>query len=147
MVTVRVLCRDSNLCLERHTFISQLDQSQLPASGVIEVRGCWCCLVVWELWFYLTQGKWLVFCYVVCSQVVPLYIKTASVFYGRIVRTDDVFDSLASEMASYYDQKKPTAKEMLEGGLYAVQDGDTFHRSGSVNSGAAGLTVWVRACL
>ncbi|XP_029009073.1 putative ATP-dependent RNA helicase TDRD12 isoform X2 [Betta splendens] len=90
------VCRDSSLCPDRHTFISQLDQSPLPASGVIEV--------------------------------VPLYIKAASVFYGRIIRKDDVFDSLVSEMASYYDQKKPTAKEMLEGGLYAVHEGDAFHR-------------------
>lgn len=66
---------------------------------------------------------------VVCSQVVPLYIKTASVFYGRIVKKgDNDFDSLASEMASYYGDKKLGAKEMLEGGLYAVQEDDVFHR-------------------
>ncbi|XP_056244242.1 putative ATP-dependent RNA helicase TDRD12 [Seriola aureovittata] len=91
------VCRDSSACPDRHRFNSQLDQSELPASGVIEV--------------------------------VPLFIKTASVFYGRIVRKQDSgFDVLASEMASYYADKKPGATEMLEGGLYAVQEDDVFHR-------------------
>ncbi|XP_062246116.1 putative ATP-dependent RNA helicase TDRD12 [Platichthys flesus] len=91
------VCRDSRACPDRHKFISQLDQSDLPASGVIEV--------------------------------LPLYIKTASVFYGRIVRKDDNgFDGLASEMASYYADKKPGATELSEGGLYAVQEDNTFHR-------------------
>ena len=37
---------------------------------------------------------------------------------------------MASEMASYYAGKKPGAKKVLEGGLYAVQeDDDVFHRS------------------
>ncbi|CAB1459642.1 unnamed protein product [Pleuronectes platessa] len=91
------VCRD-RACADRHKFISQLDQSDLPASGVIEV--------------------------------LPLYIKTASVFYGRIVRKDDNgFDGLASEMASYYADKKPGAgTELSEGGLYAVQEENTFHR-------------------
>uniref|UniRef100_A0A3B5A0V1 RNA helicase n=1 Tax=Stegastes partitus TaxID=144197 RepID=A0A3B5A0V1_9TELE len=85
------VCRDSSVCPDRHRFISQLDQSELPASGVIEV--------------------------------VPLYIKTASVFYGRIVKKEDRrFDIMSSEMASYYADKKPGAKELLEGGLYAVQE-------------------------
>lgn len=67
---------------------------------------------------------------VVCSQVVPLYIKTASVFYGRIVKKGDGgFDSLVSQMASYYGDKKPGATQLLVGGLYAVQEDDTFHRS------------------
>ncbi|XP_008302968.1 putative ATP-dependent RNA helicase TDRD12 [Stegastes partitus] len=91
------VCRDSSVCPDRHRFISQLDQSELPASGVIEV--------------------------------VPLYIKTASVFYGRIVKKEDRrFDIMSSEMASYYADKKPGAKELLEGGLYAVQEEEVFHR-------------------
>ncbi|XP_067446784.1 putative ATP-dependent RNA helicase TDRD12 isoform X3 [Thunnus thynnus] len=91
------VCRDSSVCPNRHRFMSVLDQSVLPASGVIEV--------------------------------VPLYIKTASVFYGRIVRKEDGgYDSMASEMASYYAGKKPGAKKVLEGGLYAVQEDDVFHR-------------------
>ncbi|XP_040894679.1 putative ATP-dependent RNA helicase TDRD12 [Toxotes jaculatrix] len=91
------VCRDSSTCPDRHRFISQQDQSELPASGVIEV--------------------------------VPLYIKTASVFYGQIVRKDDTgFDDLASEMAAYYTEKRPAAREVLEGGLYAVEEDSVFHR-------------------
>uniref|UniRef100_A0A3Q0T222 RNA helicase n=1 Tax=Amphilophus citrinellus TaxID=61819 RepID=A0A3Q0T222_AMPCI len=91
------VCRDNSICPERHRFISHLDQSELPASGAIEV--------------------------------VPLYIKTASVFYGRIIRKEDgSFEKMASEMASYYADKKPGPKELLEGGLYAVQEDDVFHR-------------------
>ncbi len=60
----------------------------------------------------------------------PLYIKTASVFYGRIVRKEDGgFQRMASEMTSYYADKKPGATEVLEGGLYAVQEDEVFHRS------------------
>ncbi|XP_029288889.1 putative ATP-dependent RNA helicase TDRD12 isoform X3 [Cottoperca gobio] len=91
------VCRDGTSCPDRHTLIPQLDQSVLPACGVIEV--------------------------------VPLYIKTASVFYGRVVRMEDGrFQSMASEMTSYYADKKPGAMEMLEGGLYAVQEDELFHR-------------------
>ncbi|AWP07948.1 putative ATP-dependent RNA helicase TDRD12 [Scophthalmus maximus] len=91
------VCRDSSACPDRHRFISRLDHSELPASGIIEV--------------------------------VPLFIKTASVFYGRIVRKEDGgFDGLASEMASYYADKKPRGTELLEGGLYAVQEDNVFHR-------------------
>lgn len=60
----------------------------------------------------------------------PLYIKTASVFCGRIIRKEDAgFQSMASEMTSYYADKKPGATEVLEGGLYAVQEDGVFHRS------------------
>ncbi|KAI3370727.1 hypothetical protein L3Q82_007106 [Scortum barcoo] len=91
------VCRDSGVCPYRHRVISHLDQSVLPASGVIEV--------------------------------VPLYIKTASVFYGRIVRKEDRgFQNMVSEMMSYYADKKPGATELLEGGLYAVQEDDAVHR-------------------
>ncbi|XP_058500478.1 putative ATP-dependent RNA helicase TDRD12 isoform X2 [Solea solea] len=90
------VCRDSSTCSDRHRFVSQLDQSELPASGVIEV--------------------------------VPVSIKTASVFYGRIVTKDSGFDSLASEMTSYYADKKPGAEVLVEGGLYAVEEDDFFHR-------------------
>ncbi|XP_043979978.1 putative ATP-dependent RNA helicase TDRD12 isoform X1 [Gambusia affinis] len=62
-------------------------------------------------------------------EVLPLYIKTASVFYGRLVRQNDKeFDKMASEMMSYYADKKPGAKELLEGALYAVQEDEIFHR-------------------
>lgn len=70
------------------------------------------------------------FKYVFCLQVVPLYIKTASVFYGRIVRKDDSsFDTMTAEMVCYYADKKPGATELQEGRLYAVQEDNVFHRS------------------
>lgn len=156
------LCRDSIVCPDRHRLISHLDQSVLPASGVIEVRtfsslSLLCCVNLFihqtlqprEHCFtdllYLQKSKsnkqeWISAlssalvvnvspCCVRCSQVVPLYIKTASVFYGRIVQKDGGFQSMASEMTSYYADKKPGAEGMLEGGLYAVQEDEVFHRS------------------
>ena len=70
-------------------------------------------------------------CCVWCFQVVPLHIKTASVFYGQIVQKEDgSFQSMASEMTSYYAEKKSGATELLEGGLYAVQENELFHRYG-----------------
>ncbi|XP_045892826.1 putative ATP-dependent RNA helicase TDRD12 isoform X2 [Micropterus dolomieu] len=84
------VCRYRSVCPERHRLLSRLDQSVLPASGVVE---------------------------------------TASMFYGRIVKKEDGgFTSMASEMTSYFADKKPGAKELLEGGLYAVQEDDVFHR-------------------
>lgn len=57
-----------------------------------------------------------------------------SVFYGRIVEEEDGgFEKMASEMASYYAEKKLGAKKLLEGGLYAVQEDDVFHRSDKSN--------------
>ncbi|KAF7646318.1 hypothetical protein LDENG_00189920, partial [Lucifuga dentata] len=61
-------------------------------------------------------------------EVLPLYVKTASVFYGRVVREGDGFADMVSEMASYYADKKPGAKEVLQGELYAVQEDEIFHR-------------------
>ncbi|XP_061919273.1 putative ATP-dependent RNA helicase TDRD12 isoform X1 [Entelurus aequoreus] len=62
-------------------------------------------------------------------QVLPLYVKTASVFYGRIIRKEDsTFDSMAADIASVYADKKPYPQEVLEGGLYAVQKNDVYHR-------------------
>ncbi|XP_016888248.1 putative ATP-dependent RNA helicase TDRD12 isoform X2 [Cynoglossus semilaevis] len=91
------VCRDSSSCPDRHKFSSELDQSELPASGVIEV--------------------------------VPVHVKTASVFYGRVIsKSDNGFESLASEMASYYVDNKPGAEEVLVGGLYAVEEDKAFHR-------------------
>ncbi|XP_068168743.1 putative ATP-dependent RNA helicase TDRD12 [Antennarius striatus] len=91
------VCRDRSACPDRHKVMLHLDQSVLPASGIIEV--------------------------------VPLYIKTASVFFGRIVEKDDGgFPALARQMNSYYADKKPGAKDVVEGGLYAMQEDDDFHR-------------------
>lgn len=59
----------------------------------------------------------------------PLHVKTASMFYGRIVRKDDTaFQNMVAEMAVYYGVKKPVAKELLEGCLYAVQVEEEIHR-------------------
>ncbi|XP_068579504.1 putative ATP-dependent RNA helicase TDRD12 [Cebidichthys violaceus] len=60
-------------------------------------------------------------------EVVPLYIKTASVFYGRVVQEEDG-GGVASEMTAYYADRKPGAEEVLEGGFYAVQEDQVFHR-------------------
>lgn len=82
----------------------------------------------------LAQGRLTCMCklvllYLCVSQVLPLYIKTASVFCGRIIRKeDDDFNIIASQMTSYYADKKKGAEELLEGGLYAVQEDDVFHR-------------------
>uniref|UniRef100_A0A3Q2CDJ8 RNA helicase n=1 Tax=Cyprinodon variegatus TaxID=28743 RepID=A0A3Q2CDJ8_CYPVA len=49
-------------------------------------------------------------------EVLPLYIKTASVYYGRLVNSsDEGFESMASEINSYYADTKPGAKELLQG--------------------------------
>ncbi|XP_037109272.1 putative ATP-dependent RNA helicase TDRD12 [Syngnathus acus] len=91
------MCRFGAVCPDRHRLIPQLDQSELPASGLIEV--------------------------------LPLHIKTASVFYGRIIqREKEVFDRMVAGMTSYYADSKPCPEEVLEGGLYAVQDDHHFHR-------------------
>lgn len=37
---------------------------------------------------------------------------------------------MESDMTSYYAEKKSGAKELLEGGLYAVQENELFHRYG-----------------
>lgn len=50
-------------------------------------------------------------------------------FCGRLVRKEDrEFDEMVSGMASYYADKKPEARDLQEGGLYAVQEEDFFHR-------------------
>jgi len=45
-------------------------------------------------------------------------------------KQDRSFDEMTSEMASYYADKKPGAKELVEGGLYALQEDELFYRSG-----------------
>ncbi|XP_051916178.1 putative ATP-dependent RNA helicase TDRD12 isoform X2 [Hippocampus zosterae] len=62
-------------------------------------------------------------------EVLPLHVKTASVFYGRIIQKEDnVFDSMVADMTSYYADSKPCPEEVLQGGLYAVQDNYNFYR-------------------
>ncbi|XP_062317020.1 putative ATP-dependent RNA helicase TDRD12 [Osmerus eperlanus] len=61
--------------------------------------------------------------------VLPLYIKTASQYCGRIVSgIDDCYESLAANMAAHYATEKLMAVEVLEGGLYCVQEEETYHR-------------------
>ncbi|XP_038872845.1 putative ATP-dependent RNA helicase TDRD12 [Salvelinus namaycush] len=61
--------------------------------------------------------------------VLPLFIKTASVYYGRIVsKKEDRYESLAAAMTTYYSAEKLGAKEVLEGGLYGVQEDEVYHR-------------------
>ncbi|KAJ0029269.1 hypothetical protein NQD34_004266 [Periophthalmus magnuspinnatus] len=61
-------------------------------------------------------------------EVVPLFIKTASVFYGRMVSKETNFESIAAEITAFYSDKKQVATEVTEGALYAVQEDDIFHR-------------------
>lgn len=61
--------------------------------------------------------------------MLPLYIKTASVYYGRIVdQKENCFEKLAAEMKSHYAKGRPLTTEVVEGGFYAVQEGDIHHR-------------------
>ncbi|KAK0133940.1 putative ATP-dependent RNA helicase TDRD12 [Merluccius polli] len=61
--------------------------------------------------------------------VLPLYIKTASVFYGRIVgQPDGGFEKLAADMAAYYSQERAGAEELAAGGLYALKEDQCYHR-------------------
>ncbi|KAK1789793.1 hypothetical protein P4O66_015670 [Electrophorus voltai] len=61
--------------------------------------------------------------------VLPLYIKSANVYYGRIVKQkDDPYEILAAEMCSHYAKERLFAKEVVEGGLYAVQEEDIYSR-------------------
>ncbi|XP_029698138.1 putative ATP-dependent RNA helicase TDRD12 isoform X3 [Takifugu rubripes] len=63
-------------------------------------------------------------------EVQPLYVKTASVFYGRIIRKEchDDFQSMVTDLTSHYAEKKLAARQVKEGGLYVVQEATEFHR-------------------
>ncbi|XP_068458572.1 putative ATP-dependent RNA helicase TDRD12 isoform X2 [Clinocottus analis] len=62
-------------------------------------------------------------------EVLPLYVKTASVFCGRLVQKEDGgFRGMAAEMEAHYANGKLGAGEVLQGGLYAVQEDEGFHR-------------------
>lgn len=61
--------------------------------------------------------------------MLPLYIKTANVFYGRIVeKKQNGYAKLAADMKSYYANERLCAKDVLEGGFYGVQEEDVYHR-------------------
>uniref|UniRef100_A0A8B9LU40 RNA helicase n=1 Tax=Astyanax mexicanus TaxID=7994 RepID=A0A8B9LU40_ASTMX len=62
-------------------------------------------------------------------QVLPLYIKSANVYYGRIVsQKQDQFKDLAAEMNSHYTEERVFAKDVVKGGLYAVHEEEEYHR-------------------
>ncbi|KAK2834813.1 hypothetical protein Q7C36_015514 [Tachysurus vachellii] len=61
--------------------------------------------------------------------VLPLYIKTANVYYGRIVdQKENSYEKLVAEMKSHYAKERLCAKEVVEGGFYGVQEEDEYHR-------------------
>ncbi|KAK3526224.1 hypothetical protein QTP70_017778, partial [Hemibagrus guttatus] len=61
--------------------------------------------------------------------VLPLYIKTANVYYGRIVdQKENGYEKLAAEMKSYYAKERLCAKDVVEGRFYGVQEEDVYHR-------------------
>ncbi|XP_063053944.1 putative ATP-dependent RNA helicase TDRD12 [Engraulis encrasicolus] len=62
-------------------------------------------------------------------EVLPLYIHSASVFYGRLVSKDDTgFDELAAKMAAHFGAEHRWATEVTVGELYAMQDEEEYHR-------------------
>lgn len=76
------------------------------------------------------SNEYLYFFHSYVLKVLPLFIKTASVYYGRIVsKKEDRYESLAAAMTTYYAAEKLGAKEVLEGGLYGVQEDEVYHRS------------------
>nr|AUD07760.1 tudor-containing protein 12 [Danio rerio] len=61
--------------------------------------------------------------------VLPLFIKTASVYCGRIVRQkEDLYEDLATQMKLHYANERRCAVEVLKGALYAVQEENCYHR-------------------
>lgn len=64
------------------------------------------------------------------SQVLPLYVKTASVFYGRVIGQEHEreLQSMQAELAALYAERRPAAVRVEEGGLYVVQEDTAFHR-------------------
>ncbi|KAL2093046.1 hypothetical protein ACEWY4_010358 [Coilia grayii] len=62
-------------------------------------------------------------------EVVPLYIKSASVYYGHLVsRGDTRFEELAAKMAAHYAAEHRWATAAVEGELYAIQLDDEYQR-------------------
>uniref|UniRef100_A0A3B4E274 RNA helicase n=1 Tax=Pygocentrus nattereri TaxID=42514 RepID=A0A3B4E274_PYGNA len=61
--------------------------------------------------------------------VLPLYIKHANVYYGRIVnQKEDRYKDFADELNSHYAKERLCAKEVVKGGFYAIQEDDAYHR-------------------
>lgn len=57
-------------------------------------------------------------------------MKTASLFYGRIIRKESELDfqSMVAGLAACCTEKRPAALRVQEGGLYLVQEDTHFHR-------------------
>ncbi|MGH0116283.1 UNVERIFIED_CONTAM: hypothetical protein FKN15_003463 [Acipenser sinensis] len=61
--------------------------------------------------------------------VLPLYVENASCYFGRIVgKKEDLYSSLAVDMAEYYACKMQGVKEITKGGLYGIRKGTVYHR-------------------
>lgn len=61
--------------------------------------------------------------------MLPLYIKTANMYYGRIVdQKENHYEKLAAEIESHFAKERVYAKEVVKGGFYAVQEEDKYHR-------------------
>uniref|UniRef100_A0A671RUS0 RNA helicase n=1 Tax=Sinocyclocheilus anshuiensis TaxID=1608454 RepID=A0A671RUS0_9TELE len=61
--------------------------------------------------------------------VLPLCIKSANVYSGRIVsRKDDCYETLAAEMNAHYGSERRCAVEVLKGELYAIQEENIYNR-------------------
>ncbi|XP_062857583.1 putative ATP-dependent RNA helicase TDRD12 [Trichomycterus rosablanca] len=61
--------------------------------------------------------------------VLPLYIKSANVYFGRIVnQKEDSYEKMAAEMNLYYAKDRRLAKEVMKGGMFAMQENDIHHR-------------------
>ncbi|XP_051545297.1 putative ATP-dependent RNA helicase TDRD12 [Myxocyprinus asiaticus] len=61
--------------------------------------------------------------------VLPLNIKTANVYFGRIVKqNEDCYETLAAQMNIHYASERRCAVEVLEGELYAIQEESVYNR-------------------
>ncbi|XP_016112387.1 putative ATP-dependent RNA helicase TDRD12 [Sinocyclocheilus grahami] len=61
--------------------------------------------------------------------VLPLCLKSANVYSGRIVsRKDDCYETLATEMNAHYASERRCAVEVLKGELYAIQEENIYNR-------------------
>ncbi|XP_051975326.1 putative ATP-dependent RNA helicase TDRD12 [Xyrauchen texanus] len=61
--------------------------------------------------------------------VLPLNIKTANVYFGRIVKQkEDCYETLAAQMNLHYASERRCAVEVLKGELYAIQEESVYNR-------------------
>nr|XP_055047822.1 putative ATP-dependent RNA helicase TDRD12 [Misgurnus anguillicaudatus] len=61
--------------------------------------------------------------------VLPLSIKTASVYYGRVTRQkEDAYETLAAQMKTHYSNERRGAVDVVVGELYAIQEEDLYNR-------------------